>query len=85
MRMIVVRALWDAEAGVFVATSDDVPGLVAEAGSLQELEAKLGSLVPELLESERLACCGTTATYQEEVPLLLISEQLSKVRIQVHG
>ena len=48
--MIVVRALWDEDAGVFVATSDDVPGLVTEARSLQDLRAKLLILVPELLE-----------------------------------
>lgn len=45
-----VRALWDAEAGVWVAESDDVPGLVAEAATPAELEAKLKLLIPELLE-----------------------------------
>jgi hypothetical protein len=45
-----VRALWDAEAAVFVATSDDVPGLVAEAATPVELLSKLEMLIPELLE-----------------------------------
>jgi len=46
-----VRAEWDAEAAVWVATSDDVPGLVTEAASIEELDTKLKSLVPELLEA----------------------------------
>ena len=46
-----VRAEWDAEAGVWVATSDDVPGLVTEAQTIEALDAKLKSLVPELLEA----------------------------------
>ena len=50
MNTYVVRAFWDAEAGVWVAESDDVPGLVAEASTPAELEAKLRVLVPELLE-----------------------------------
>lgn len=50
MNIYVVRAFWDGEAGVWVAESDDVPGLVAEALTPGELEAKLKVLVPELLE-----------------------------------
>ena len=50
MTTYVVTAFWDAEAGVWVAQSDDVPGLVAEAPTPRELEAKLKVLVPELLE-----------------------------------
>lgn len=46
-----VRAEWDAEAGVWVATSDDVPGLVTESTTVEALDAKLKSLVPELLEA----------------------------------
>jgi len=50
MNTYVVTAFWDTEAGVWVAHSDDVPGLVAEAPTPRELEAKLKVLVPELLE-----------------------------------
>ncbi|MGH9784792.1 MAG: DUF1902 domain-containing protein [Terriglobia bacterium] len=45
-----VLAQWDSEAGVWVAESDDVPGLVAEAESLNALREKLRVLIPELLE-----------------------------------
>jgi predicted RNase H-like HicB family nuclease len=45
-----VIAAWDAEAGVWVATSDDVPGLVAEAATVEGLLDDLRALIPELLE-----------------------------------
>ena len=45
-----VLAQWDSEAGVWVAESDDVPGLVAEAESPNALADKLKTLIPELLE-----------------------------------
>jgi len=45
-----VTAHWDTEAAVWVAESEDVPGLVAEAGSPNALVEKLRVLVPELLE-----------------------------------
>jgi predicted RNase H-like HicB family nuclease len=45
-----VRAQWDSEAGVWVAESEDVPGLVAEADSPNVLVQKLRTLIPELLE-----------------------------------
>ena len=47
---IEVRAFWDSEAGVWVAESDHIPGLVTEAETLEQLAVKLESLIPELLE-----------------------------------
>lgn len=44
-----VHAAWDAEAGVWTATSDDVPGLCAEAATVEELTTAVLDLVPELL------------------------------------
>jgi predicted RNase H-like HicB family nuclease len=49
MRALRVDAAWDDDASVWVATSDDIPGLVTEAETLDELRAKLVDLVPELL------------------------------------
>jgi len=46
----VVTAEWDDEAEVWVATSDDVPGLVTEAATLDALYARVIAVVPELLE-----------------------------------
>ena len=49
-----VQAVWDAEAAVWVATSDDVPGLVAEASTLEGLLDDIRALVPDLLELNRV-------------------------------
>jgi predicted RNase H-like HicB family nuclease len=46
----IVHAEWDDQAGVWVATSDDVPGLVTESKTFEALLKKLRTLVPELLE-----------------------------------
>ena len=48
-RVYVVTAQWDNEADVWVAESDDVPGLVTEAENPRELVRKLSRLIPELL------------------------------------
>jgi predicted RNase H-like HicB family nuclease len=46
-----VHAEWDDAAGVWVATSDAVPGLATEAETAEELVAKLRTLIPELLDA----------------------------------
>lgn len=48
-KVLFIRAEWDAEADVWVARSDNVPGLATEAETLEALSTKLESLVPELL------------------------------------
>lgn len=49
-----VAADWDPEAGVWVATSDDVPGLTTEAPTVEALAEKLRIMIPELLEANQL-------------------------------
>jgi predicted RNase H-like HicB family nuclease len=44
-----VTAIWDSEAKVWVATSEDIPGLVTEADTAEELEEKLKVMIPEML------------------------------------
>ena len=57
-----VHVQWDEEAKVWVATSDEVPGLATEADSTDALVQKLRTLIPELLTanalfpSEPIAC-----------------------------
>ncbi len=50
LREIQVIALWDDDARVWVAESEQVPGLVTEAETLEVLLVKLEALIPELLE-----------------------------------
>lgn len=45
----VVKIEWDSEARVYVATSDDVPGLATEHEKADSLMRKVMELVPELL------------------------------------
>jgi predicted RNase H-like HicB family nuclease len=49
-RPIIIHADWDAEAGVWVATTQDVRGLVTEADSIEALRAKLPGMILDLLE-----------------------------------
>ena len=44
-----VKAFWDSDAEVWVATSDDVPGLVTEASTIEVLTQKLQEIIPELI------------------------------------
>lgn len=44
-----VQVIWDAEAEMWVADSDDIPGLAAEAPDDKSLWEKLEGLIPELL------------------------------------
>ncbi len=50
-KILFIRAEWDDEANVWVATSDDVSGLATEAETIEALNAKLQRMVPELLEA----------------------------------
>ncbi|MEW6728331.1 MAG: DUF1902 domain-containing protein [Pseudomonadota bacterium] len=50
-KILFVRAEWDDEARVWVATSDDVPGLATEADTLEALAVKLETMIPELLDA----------------------------------
>lgn len=44
-----VNLLWDSEASVWVATSEDIKGLTLESGSLDVLIERVRMAVPELL------------------------------------
>jgi Domain of unknown function (DUF1902) len=72
-QMIVVRAVWDASANVWIATSEDVPGLVTEAGTLEALNAKLPVLIAELI-----ALDGPISDLAE-IPIHIIAEQTARV------
>ena len=50
-KQILVQAMWDEEAKVWVATSKDVPGLVAESESMDKLVPKLKIMIPEMLDA----------------------------------
>lgn len=76
MKSIVVRAFWDAEAKVWAASSEDVPGLATEAETIDGLTAKLKIMIPELIKANDLV-----DEFRGEVPLYLMAEQVSKIQI----
>lgn len=45
-----INFTWDSEADVWIATSNDIPGLVLESGSFDALLERTRFAVPELLE-----------------------------------
>ena len=47
---------WDPEASVWIATSENIPGLVLESGSFDALIERVRFAVPELLELNGLQC-----------------------------
>ena len=74
---IVVRAEWDADAGVWVATSEDVPGLATEAELREELECSFRSMIPDRMEADPRLAEG----FLPEIPVIILSEQVIRVRI----
>ena len=60
-----VHAVWDDEARVWVASSEDVPGLATEAETAEDLVEKLKTLIPELLSID-----GRTDTFPVAFELL---------------
>jgi len=68
MRNFNVVTIWDPDEGVWVATSDDVPGLTTEAPSMEALIEKLKVMIPELLDANGYKQDGN------EVPFTLRSE-----------
>lgn len=64
-----IHAFWDEEASVWVAESDDVPGLATYGDSMDHLIEKLNVMIPELLEAN-----GVVLPQAHAVPYRLLSE-----------
>lgn len=69
-RTLTVHALWDDEARVWVATSDDVPGLATEADDMDGLVEKLKNMIPELLDANGVA-------HGAEVPFEIVGQRFA--------
>ena len=77
IKSLEVHAIWDEEAQVWVATSDDVPGLATEADTSETLIEKLKILIPELLEANGVL----QSSAQVDIPFHLVSERNAKARL----
>ncbi len=74
-RIYEIRADWDPEAKVWVAYSDDVPGLATGADTMEELIEKLRVVVPELLIENGLL---DTADGEIDVPFNVMAQRLER-------
>lgn len=72
-----VNAFWDEDAAVWVATSEDVPGLATEAETMEALSHKLREMVPELLFSNHVIA----ADYAGAIAIQLISQRQELIEV----
>lgn len=62
----IVNFVWDAEANVWVATSNDIPGLVLESESFDALLERTRIAVPELLALNTSEVQQLSLTFKSE-------------------
>jgi len=74
---IEIKAEWDPQANVWVATSDDLPGLVTEAETVETLQQKLAVMVPDLLEAN-----GGVSAEIRSIPMNLIAHREAMISIR---
>ncbi|MBU0653403.1 MAG: DUF1902 domain-containing protein [Proteobacteria bacterium] len=76
-----VEAFWDEEARVWVASSNDVPGLITESDTMEHLMQKLKILIPELLQANGLLS-ETDAT---DIPIHLLGKWQEVIKSQTRN
>ena len=74
-RRFTILATWDAEAGVWVATSEEVLGLATEAETIPDLVEKLERILPELLVENGQIEAGDGVP---EVPFWIMHEHIAR-------
>ncbi len=75
MSTVKIQAQWDEEAGVWVATSEDVAGLAIEASTMEALIERLKIVIPELMELNRIPI-------EEDMPFCLEGVFAGKIHTQ---
>ncbi|MBK1696766.1 DUF1902 domain-containing protein [Rhodovibrio salinarum] len=74
----IVRVEWDDEAGVWYVSDSDLPGLVAEAETVDALREKVIARAPELAELNRHLIDWEP---DEDIPVHLMVERLDRIRV----
>jgi len=74
IKPLFIRVEWDDDACVWVATSDDVPGLATEQETMENLIKKLKILIPELLEANKI-------TIGSEVPFEILTRRFELAQV----
>lgn len=75
MSLIVVKAAFDDDAGVWFVESSDLAGLNAEAASVEELVRKVEVAAADLLEE-------TGASFDLDVPIELVAHASARARVR---
>jgi hypothetical protein len=65
-RSITIDARWDGEASVWIATSDDVPGLVVEVDAWPVMIEEVRLVLPDLLELAGERADNLSLTFRAE-------------------
>ena len=73
-----VEAFWDEEAKVWVASSDDVPGLITEAPTMELLMQKIRVLIPELFRANKIV----TGDEMIDIPVYLLGKWQEVIKFQ---
>lgn len=73
-RTLLIRATWDAAAGVWFTESDDLPGLALEADTLERLMERLPGAILDLMEAGDESATG-------EVPFEVVARQSAVIRL----
>lgn len=73
MQEYTIKLLWDEEAAVWVATSDDIQGLALESGSLDALIERVRFAAPELL--------ALNGNNHQQLSICFLSERHEKLYI----
>ncbi|MEQ9241742.1 DUF1902 domain-containing protein [Roseovarius indicus] len=77
---IIVRAEWDEEALVWVATSKDIDGLAVEAESFEALQPKVLAAVTDLVELNGFEGDGSLP----DIPVHIMTDQLTRIPNPCH-
>jgi predicted RNase H-like HicB family nuclease len=72
-----VEAFWDSDAQVWVASSNDVPGLVTEASTIEVLTQKVREIIPELIVLNNIVPSG----YIGSITFELISHRQELIEV----
>ena len=76
MNSIIVKAEWDSEASVWVAESDDVPGLAAESATLEALRPKVLAMISDLIELNNMEI------QLSEIPVHIMAHSLDRLVVR---
>lgn len=61
-----IQARWDGEASVWIATSEDVPGLVVEADSWPQMIEEVRLVLPDLMQLSGRSQENLSLTFKAE-------------------